>query len=155
MLKPTRTILALTAGSLVLGLGGAGAAVADEEPMPAMAGHQKVIPTDEFDNGYPDGQDGEARGIVISHGKLAIRSRATTRSFKVGSLHPHEKIAIECKKRGERVDGNDIWYLLEERGEFDDPIAKNAKLNKKRAYDGERWVSARYVKNLTRVQWCY
>ncbi|MFD9358051.1 hypothetical protein [Streptomyces sp. NPDC060031] len=160
MLKPTRTVLALTAGSLVLGLAGAAAAVADADPMPDMPGHAAVVADDDDDDDYllqPDGQQEykHARGVVVAHGKLTVRSRPSTHAHKVGVVFPHQKLAIECKKRGERIDGNDLWYLLDGRNEnvgmdggVGGPIAKDAK-------DHERWVAARYVKNLTPVKWCY
>jgi hypothetical protein len=89
MLKPTRTVLALAAGSLVLALAGAGAAAADDWEK----------------NHY-------TKGTVVSHGPLKVRSAPTTKSKIVGRLSPHKKVAIECKKRGEKVYGNSIWYLL-------------------------------------------
>ncbi|MCJ0869520.1 hypothetical protein [Streptomyces sp. AP-93] len=167
MLKPTRTILALTAGSLVLGLVGAGTAVAADHSEPR--GPVLTTPVDEEDDegneGNDYGRDDEygnrkhARGVVISRGPLAVRSRPTTHSHKVGRVHPHEKLAIECKTRGERVDGNNLWYLLEERDGRDeqDPMdedRKNAMTPKSAKDRDDRWVSARYVKNLGEVRYC-
>lgn len=165
MLKPTRTILALTAGSLVLGLVGAGTAVAADHSDPR--GPVLTTPVDEHDEHDEDGfgRDDEhdnrkhARGVVISRGPLTVRSRPTTHSHKVGRLHPHEKLSIECKTRGERVDGNNLWYLLEERDGRDstDEDRKNAMTPKsaKAAKDrDDHWVSARYVKNLGEVHYC-
>lgn len=161
MLKPTRTILALTAGSLVLGLVGAGTAVAADHSV--ARGPVLTTPIDDEDDDY--GRDDDygnrrhARGVVISRGPLTVRSRPTTHSHKVGRLHPHEKVAIECKTRGERVDGNNLWYLLEERDDNDsmDEDRKGAMTPKsaKAAKDrDDRWVSARYVKNLGEVRYC-
>lgn len=166
MLKPTRTILALTAGSLVLGLVGAGTAVAADHsdprgPVLTMPVNQDA---DEDDYGRDDeyGNRRHTRGVVISRGPLTVRSRPTTHSHKVGRVHPHEKLSIECKTRGERVDGNNLWYLLEERDGRDeqdsmDEDRKNAMTPKsaKAAKDrDDRWVSARYVKNLGEVRHC-
>ncbi|MBT2448704.1 hypothetical protein J7F03_16715 [Streptomyces sp. ISL-43] len=162
MLKPTRTILALAAGSLVLGLVGAGIAVADEDPMADNPGQENILDdqeeADELDE-YPERE--HARGVVISRGPLTVRSRPTTHSHKVGKVHPHQKLAIECKKRAERVDGNNLWYRLDgvrddmrddEDGEDgEDGGRTGAKSAKDRHH---RWVSARYVKNITPVKYC-
>lgn len=175
MLKPTRTILALAAGSMVLGLFGAGVAVADDGPVDKEPGAAQVRADDdgydeynEYDGGdeYDDEdyEDGEGRpgggdgpviypkpkyalGRVVSQGPLKIRSKPTTHSKVLGKVHPHQKLTLVCKKRGERVDGNDIWYLLEHKN-GDDRMA-GMKYDHKRA-----WVSARYVKDVTPVKWC-
>ncbi|GLX17308.1 SH3 domain-containing protein [Streptomyces lavendulae] len=179
MLKPTRTILALAAGSMALGLFGAGAAAADNGPVdkePGAAqvrgdddGHDEYSEyddSDEYDDeDYGDGDgDGDGRpedgdgpviypkpkyalGRVVSQGPLKIRSKPSTHSKVLGKVHPHQKLTLVCKKRGERVDGNDIWYLLE-RKDGDDRMAA-MKYDHKRA-----WVSARYVKDVTPVKWC-
>lgn len=149
MLKPTRTVLALAAGSLVLGLVGAGAAVADEDPMLEMPGHENVVADDEFPQ--PNGEYGHALGVVVSHGKLNVRSRPSTHAYKVGVVYPHQKLELDCKKRGDRVDGNNLWYRLDglngENG-MEPKLAKDEERH-------ERWVAARYVKNITHVKWCY
>ncbi|MFE4632593.1 hypothetical protein ACFRJ1_04325 [Streptomyces sp. NPDC056773] len=158
MLKPTTTILALTAGSLVLGLVGAGTAVAAGHPVSDGPGRTATVPADEDDFGRDDDYDyrRHARGVVVSKGSLAVRSRPTTHSQKVGRVYPHEKLAIACKERGERVDGNNIWYLLEERDQKDsrDEDRKGAMNSKAGKYDDDNWVSARYVKNLDKVEYC-
>lgn len=166
MLKPTRTILALTAGSLVLGLVGAGTAVAADHPMPENPGSTAIVPADDEHGSDGLGRHEEedeygkrkhARGKVVSHGPLTVRSRPTTHSHKVGKLYPHEKVVIKCKTRGERVDGNNIWYLLKERDEKnglnEDPMAGpvNQKASK---YGDDNWVAARYVKNFGKVEYC-
>ncbi|MCP3753485.1 SH3 domain-containing protein [Streptomyces sp. TBY4] len=155
MLKPTRTILALTAGNLVLGLVGAGTAVAAGHPVSDDPGRAAIAPADGDGFGRDD-YDGYARGVVVSKGSLAVRSRPTTHSQKVGRVYPHEKLAIACKERGERVDGNNIWYLLEERDrkDFRDEDRKGAMNSKAGKYDDDSWVSARYVKNLGKVEYC-
>lgn len=160
MLKSTRTILALAAGSLVLGLTGAGTAVAEDGGF-RIAGH--------------------TTGTVVSKGPLKVRSKPTTHSRAVGEVRPHSKVEIWCKKRGESVGGNNIWYRLAERddkkenarpengdsGRGDWQIVLPEKGGKDhsdwqngtrpegdKAYGEERWVSARYVENHGWVQYC-
>ncbi|MFJ1565900.1 SH3 domain-containing protein [Streptomyces erythrochromogenes] len=158
MLKPTRTILALAAGSLVLGLVGVGAAVADEGPQEIIVGE---VPASAQPGEYPYHK--YAFGKVVSKGPLKVRSKPTTDSRAIGYVKPNSKVEIECKKYGEKVDGNRIWYRLhveredwengsgreerEERQERQEP-------NRAKAYEKEQWVSARYVKNLSEVKYC-
>ncbi|MFD3547186.1 SH3 domain-containing protein [Streptomyces sp. NPDC058655] len=194
MLKPTRTILALATGSLVLGLVGAGAAVADGTPM-ADAPSRTVI-DHEPALGQPHTlADRYAVGRVISKGPLKIRSKPTTQSRIIGQIQPNRKVEIECKKYGESVDGNRLWYRLNERnggaengnggqdgreedreegrqdgseedreegrdesrdesreeGRQDDGRGNGEEL---RVASSARWVSARYVRNLSPVQFC-
>lgn len=168
MLKPTRTILALAAGSLALGLVGAGTAVAADHPAPQAPAAATALHEDDEDGFGRDEEDSErrrARGIVISHGPLTVRNRPTTHSHKVGKVHPRQKLVIECKTRGERVDGNNIWFLLadEDRRESmnDDrtgagaakPAAAGSDAKAVKDRD-DRWVAARYVKNLDKVRYC-
>ncbi|WP_405486293.1 hypothetical protein [Streptomyces sp. NBC_00096] len=164
MLKPTRTILALAAGSLVLGLVGAGSAVADDGPRHDNPGRETVVDDEQDSDGLtrPDGSDKDkhVRGVVTSRGPLTVRSKPTTHSYKLGKLHSHEKVAIECKKHGERVDGNKTWYLLD--GEEKDGMdgggmtPKAAKGTKTAAAKDrkDRWVSARYIKAYGEVKYC-
>ncbi|MFD9301510.1 hypothetical protein ACFWCB_02230 [Streptomyces sp. NPDC060048] len=161
MLKPTRTILALAAGSLVLGLVGAGAAIADEDPIADDPGQENIVDDREEDDedGYPERERERehARGIVISHGPLTVRSKPTTHAHKVGRVYPHQKLTIECKKRGERVDGNNLWYLLDGKRdrERDEDRMAGAPKDAKSAVNGHgHWVSARYIKNITPVKYC-
>ncbi|MFG2981868.1 SH3 domain-containing protein [Streptomyces sp. NPDC048258] len=163
MLKPTRTILALAAGSLVLGLVGAGAAVADGAPATDTASRQTAAAA--------DGR--HAIGKVVSKGPLKVRSKPTTRSQSVGQLKPSRKVEIECKKYGESVDGNRVWYrLYDENGTDENGTGENGdwqngdqnagnqnggtggRGDSDKAYGKERWVSARYVKNLSTVHYC-
>lgn len=153
MLKPTRTILALAAGSLVLGLVGAGSAVADEYPLADNPGRETIVDEQDETNGielpneYPYRK--HARGIVISKGPLTVRSRPTTHSYKLGKVYPHQKLTIECKKRGEKVDGNNLWYLLDGEREGMNGGGPISTMDNE-----DRWVSARYVKNLSEVKYC-
>ncbi|WP_404953171.1 hypothetical protein [Streptomyces sp. 147326] len=145
MLKPTRTILALAAGSLVLGLAGAGAAVADDDD---SVPPREIVVGDGQPGTYPDYR--HAIGKVVSKGPLKVRSKPTTQSQSLGHVYPSNKLELECKKYGEKVDGNRIWYRL-----YDDEDLLNGTDSAGRAaYEKERWVSARYVKNLSEVRYC-
>lgn len=156
MLKPTRTILALAAGSLVLGLVGAGAAVADEEPIAETPSRQTVAEAQHY-----------AIGKVVSKGPLKVRTKPTTDARAVGYVYPNRKVEIECKKYGESVDGNRIWYRLHdkrdshENGNNENGSNENSSWpsaaggsGSDKAYDHDCWVAARYVKNLTTVRHC-
>lgn len=165
MLKPTRTTLALAAGSLVLGLVGAGTAAADEKPVRDASAVQGAA---------MDDWDRNVMGRVVSKGPLKVRSMASTRSQIVGHVRPNSRVEIACKKYGERVDGNAIWYRLaqrdnnqensnQENGTPENGTPENGGWQNggrenvadgPRAYDRERWVSARYVKNLGTVRYC-
>ncbi|MET9963332.1 hypothetical protein ABZ128_30410 [Streptomyces sp. NPDC006326] len=112
MQKPTRNILALTAGSLVLGLIGAGAAVADDHDTRGGSDSQEIVlfkPDDT--SGNHSGRE-YAVGRVVSRSPLTVRSKPTTRSSAVGHLKPQDKVGIVCKQHGEEVDGNTLWYRL-------------------------------------------
>ncbi|MFF4421824.1 SH3 domain-containing protein [Streptomyces sp. NPDC001549] len=139
MLKPTRTTLALVTGSLVLGLVGAGAAVADDGP--------ENQPPREIVVG---GGSAYVIGKVVSKGPLTVRSKPSTHAQSLGHVYPNSKVEIECKKYGDKVDGNRIWYRLADKNNNWEHDAQAPK----RAYDKERWVSARYVKNLSEVKYC-
>lgn len=146
MLKPTRTTLALATGSLVLGLVGAGAAVADDGPE-NLPPREIVVGGGSAEPGaYPEKY---VVGKVVSKGPLTVRSKPTTRSQSLGHVYPHSKVEIECKKHGEKVAGNSIWYRLADKKSWEHDAAAP-----KHAYDKERWVSARYVKNHSEVKHC-
>ncbi|WP_445269933.1 SH3 domain-containing protein [Streptomyces sp. DSM 41634] len=145
MLKPTRTILALAAGSLVLGLAGAGAAVADDgDNRPP----REIVVGDGQPGTYPEYK--HAIGKVVSKGPLTVRSKPTTHSKSLGHVYPHGKVEIKCKAYGEKVDGNRIWYRLYDH----EDLANSTDSAGRAAYEKERWVSARYVKNLSEVKYC-
>ncbi|CAM5464523.1 SH3 domain-containing protein [Streptomyces avidinii] len=146
MLKPTRTTLALATGSLVLGLVGAGAAVADDGPADAQGPREIVVGGSQPGVVYPGER---ATGRVVSKGPLTVRSKPSTRAQALGRVYPNSRVQISCKKRGEKVDGNNIWYRLAERNSD-----WNQEAQPKVAYDKERWISARYVKNLSEVKYC-
>ncbi|MFJ3514176.1 MULTISPECIES: SH3 domain-containing protein [unclassified Streptomyces] len=146
MLKPTRTTLALATGSLVLGLVGAGGAVADDGPADNLA-PQEIVVGGAQPGVYPAQR---ATGRVVSKGPLTVRSRPSTRAQSLGHVYPNTKVQIACKKHGDKVNGNSIWYRLAERNSDWGQDAAMPKI----AYDKERWVSARYVKNLSEVRYC-
>ncbi|WP_037835526.1 hypothetical protein [Streptomyces sp. NRRL S-244] len=177
MRKPTRTILALAAASLVLGGVGAGAAVADEGPTTDTPSQEMVVLEPDGDQaGTYQGKEYTV-GKVVSRGPLKLRSKPTTRSKSVGHVKPDHRVAIVCKVRGESVDGNNVWYLLhvkekekEKEGQqpmeqsmensMEQPAVSNAE-NGADAMEGkdgkerkDAWVTARYVKNLHHVKWC-
>ncbi|MEV7419587.1 hypothetical protein [Streptomyces sp. NPDC089919] len=177
MSKPTRTILTLVTGSLVLGLAGSATAVADQGPVrdqPAQQTAMRGGGDDEDGRGSDDyGKDRHARGIVVSNGPLTVRSKPSTHSRKLGTVHPHEKLDIVCKERGEDVRGNDIWYLLDrddrgkDGGRDEDGRGGRDPIDQRDDEDGrqypdqasgkkrsEHWVAARYVKNFSPVKWC-
>ncbi|MCF3183181.1 hypothetical protein [Streptomyces sp. NPDC096033] len=169
MPKPTRTILALAAGSLALGLVGGGAAVADQGPAAQGAAryHAPGDGRDDYDDPSYD-EDGHHKhryslGKVVSRGPLSVRSKPTTHSHLQYKVYPHETLALKCKTRGENVAGNDLWYLIDpgddDRGDdwsdgSDGEGRKKARGTRARdGYDND-WVSARYVKDLKPVRWC-
>ncbi|WP_327290625.1 SH3 domain-containing protein [Streptomyces sp. NBC_01198] len=62
------------------------------------------------------------------------RGAPTTRSAAVGSLRPGRTVALTCKTTGEDVEGNSLWYRLDQ-----DPAG---------------WATARYIDNLGPVPVC-
>ncbi|MFD7085459.1 hypothetical protein ACFYXV_24440 [Streptomyces sp. NPDC002181] len=174
MRKPTRAILALAAASLVLGGAGAGTAVADDGPTADGPSQELVVLEPDGDqSGTYQGKEYSV-GKVVSHGPLKLRSKPTSRSKSVGHVKQDHKVAIVCKVRGEKVDGNDIWYLLHvkerdgqapvDRPGVSDTGTGTDAVNGAQAADRmdapggkerkQAWVTARYVKNLDRVKWC-
>ncbi|GAA1784822.1 hypothetical protein [Actinomadura chokoriensis] len=90
----------LLAGAVGAGLAGAPAAQASAPPAaegastPAAAAYQY------------------ATGKVISRHKLAIRSRPTSHSKRVGWLKPHQRFFIKCWTRGQKVRHTRVWYRM-------------------------------------------
>jgi Cu/Zn superoxide dismutase len=76
----------------------------------------------------------EPTGKVVSRVNLSIREQPTTNSKFLGSLRPATVVALHCKKVGQNVDGNNLWYML--------------------GKGKPGYVSARYVKNLAAVPYC-
>ncbi|MGW7330812.1 SH3 domain-containing protein [Streptomyces sp. NPDC054840] len=148
MLKPTRTTLALATGSLVLGLVGAGAAAAADDGPENLPPRELVVGGGSAKPGVY--HERHVTGKVVSKGPLTVRSKPSTRSRSLGHVYPNSKVEIECKKYGEDVDGNRIWYRLADKNSgWDHDAAMRG-----HAYDKERWVAARYVKNLSEVRYC-
>lgn len=76
----------------------------------------------------------EPKGKVVSRTGLSIRSAPTTNSTRLGVIPSGKVIALYCKKVGQNVDGNKLWYLL--------------------GAGRPGYVSARYVQNLSPVPYC-
>ncbi|MFE9220243.1 SH3 domain-containing protein [Streptomyces lavendulae] len=73
-------------------------------------------------------------GTVESHNGVNVRNCPSTYSSVLRTLGNGEHVGLQCKVRTQNIDGNDIWYLLRERG--------------------GGWVTARYVANTGNVNWC-
>ncbi|QKW33861.1 hypothetical protein HUT06_07300 [Actinomadura sp. NAK00032] len=90
----------LLAGSVAAGLADAPAAQASAPPAaegastPAAAAYQY------------------ATGKVTSRHKLAIRSRPTTHSKRVGWLKPGQRFFVKCWTRGQKVRHTRVWYRM-------------------------------------------
>lgn len=90
----------LLAGTVGAGLAGAPAAQASAPPAaegtstPAAAAYQY------------------ATGKVISRHRLAIRSKPTTHSKRVGWLKPGQRFFVKCWTRGQKVRNTRVWYRL-------------------------------------------
>lgn len=67
-------------------------------------------------------------GRVIANGGLRVRTDPLLSSGTSGLIPQGNVIPIDCKVRGDNVDGNNLWYAL--------PGV------------GNEWVSARYVANV-------
>ncbi|MET9625222.1 SH3 domain-containing protein [Streptomyces sp. NPDC006464] len=72
-------------------------------------------------------------GEVVSDAPLNVRQKPTIYSNIVKVLRPHERILLNCEKRGGWVDGNPVWYRIQ-------------------GFNG--WVSARFVHNHQPVRSC-
>ena len=114
-----RTVLVCTVGAAVLL--GPGAATA------GAAGQYGAIPAHGAPKAaYPVGE-------VVSDAALHVRQKPTVYSGVVKVLRPHQRIQLNCQKRGGWVDGNPVWYRIQ-------------------GFNG--WVSARFVHNLQPVRPC-
>ncbi|MEV7417214.1 SH3 domain-containing protein [Streptomyces sp. NPDC089919] len=85
------------------------------------------------DAGAPERGGSYPVGVVETRAPLNVREKPTVYSYVVKQLHPHQKVQLECQKRGGWVDGNPVWYRL---------------------HGSKGWVSARYVHNLRPVRSC-
>ncbi|MFJ4936428.1 SH3 domain-containing protein [Streptomyces pseudovenezuelae] len=60
---------------------------------------------------YAEGHgDGPVRGTIVSRTALNVRAAPTTHSAVVDRLAPGSQDRIECKVRGQSVNGNPYWY---------------------------------------------
>jgi hypothetical protein len=115
---------AVLAGVMGTGAATVPAALAD----PGQAGPARASATAQPANAYP-------KGRVTSRTRLAIRSRPTTFSRRLGSLHPGQIVDIKCWARGQSVRGVRTWYRL--------------------GISTPEWVSGRYIRIIKgRVHHC-
>ncbi|MFE2262018.1 SH3 domain-containing protein [Streptomyces griseosporeus] len=100
---PALRILAaalLTGGTLAVSAVGTTAAAA---PPTFAEGHE----------GHGGGHgSGPVWGTIVSRTDLNVRQQPTTHSPAVGSLAPGSQDRVECKVRGQSVNGNPYWYWL-------------------------------------------
>ncbi|MBT2405205.1 MULTISPECIES: SH3 domain-containing protein [unclassified Streptomyces] len=167
MLKPTRTILALAAGSLVLGLVGAGVAVADEDPMVDTPSQENVTgngsdhgwhdanpngnpsgTTNGTTNGTPTGNAAGGRPGGSSSGTSQQRA-ATGRVVSRGPLNLRSKPYLGAPVLGTVSPNSTIGLLCKRTGDTVDGNPRWYRLSSENA-----WVSARYVQNLSTVPAC-
>ncbi len=114
-------ISALAGSGILLTAGGASAA--DPAPVPGPA--QQTAPA---------APTAEPQGKVVANGGLWVHQEATTASQRLNLLPQGTVAALRCKKTGQNVDGNKLWYKL--------------------GAGKPGWVSARYVQNLSPVPYC-
>lgn len=72
-------------------------------------------------------------GEVVSDASLNVRRKPTMSADIAKALRPHQRILLDCQKRGGWVDGNPVWYRIH-------------------GFNG--WVSARFVHNHQPVRPC-
>ncbi|MGW1073114.1 SH3 domain-containing protein [Streptomyces sp. NPDC002537] len=70
---------------------------------------------------------------MVSRLPLSVREQPKSSAKFLGALKPGTVVELSCKKHGQNVDGNDLWYLLATRPGY---------------------VAARYVENLSPVPLC-
>ncbi|MBW1602214.1 SH3 domain-containing protein [Streptomyces sp. JJ66] len=136
MLKSAKTAAALAAGALALGVLGAAPTLAADEGPEVAKSNAETMPAQKEAADHSEVADAShiVYGRVVARTAVNIRSKPTTHSKVLGSYRHGAKIALDCKVRGQNVNGNNIWYKL---------------------YDRHAWVTARYVKNLDYVPWCH
>ncbi|MFD9633460.1 SH3 domain-containing protein [Streptomyces violascens] len=120
----TASAVAALAGSGIL-LGAGGASAANPTPQPVSGSAQQ---------GPAAAPAAQPMSKVVANGGVWIRQEASTNSKRIGLLPKGMAAAPECKKIGQSVDGNRLWYKL--------------------GAGKQGWVSARYVQNLGRVPYC-
>ncbi|MCX5384106.1 SH3 domain-containing protein [Streptomyces sp. NBC_00083] len=114
-------VAALAGSGILLAAGGASAAAptADGAPAAQTAGTAPAAaPT----------------GRVVANGGLWVHQEANTTSKRLTLLPNGTITALQCKKNGQDVGGNKLWYRL--------GAGKSG------------WVAARYVQNLAPVPYC-
>lgn len=79
------------------------------------------------------GTPAQPYGTVISPTGVVLRAAPTSASAELGTLAHNAQVGLDCKVRGQNVDGNDLWYRV--RGQA-------------------AWVTARYVVNTGTVPFC-
>ncbi|MCT9088813.1 SH3 domain-containing protein [Streptomyces sp. ASQP_92] len=114
-------IAALAGSGILLTAGGASAA----DPTPVAGPAQQAAPA---------APTAEPRSKVVAKGGLWVHQEATTAAQRLNLLPQGTVVALKCKKVGQPVDGNKLWYKL--------------------GADRPGWVSARYVQNLAPVAYC-
>lgn len=58
------------------------------------------------------GDDRPIRGTVVSRTELNVRQEPTTHSPVVAALAPGARDLVQCRVKGQSVDGNPVWYWL-------------------------------------------
>jgi hypothetical protein len=69
-------------------------------------------------------------GVVTARGGLIAHATPSTHSPRVASYRKGERLELDCKVVGTKVDGNRLWYTIDSDA------------------SGVLWVSARYVRNV-------
>ncbi|MFG2718946.1 SH3 domain-containing protein [Streptomyces sp. NPDC048416] len=113
-------VAALAGSGVLLGAGGASAA-------PTAAGASVVRTADAAPAAQPTGR-------IVANGGLWVHQEANTTSKRITLLPQGTIAALQCKKAGQNVDGNKLWYRL--------------------GAGKPGWVAARYVQNLAPVPYC-
>ncbi|WP_141578463.1 hypothetical protein [Actinomadura sp. WMMA1423] len=103
MKQTHRLATVVLAAALGAGLAGEGAALASIPPEPSVpaAPARPQVAIDQY-----------ATGKVISHTRLAVRSRPTTHSKRQYWLKPGQKFQIKCWTRGQRIGDTRVWYRM-------------------------------------------
>ncbi|MEU3465496.1 SH3 domain-containing protein [Streptomyces sp. NPDC006733] len=118
----TAGVIAALAGTGILAGVGSAAAAAPAATSTVARSHQDVA------------KAAEPRGKIVANGGLWVRQEATTTSKRLNLLPQGAVVALQCKKVGQTVDGNKLWYRL--------------------GAGKPGWVAARYVQNLSAVPYC-
>ncbi|MET9359581.1 SH3 domain-containing protein [Streptomyces sp. NPDC006632] len=115
-------VAALAGSGVLFAAGGASAATptADGTPAVQTAGAAPAA--------------AEPKGKIVANGGLWVHQEANTTSKRLTLLPNGTVTALQCKKTGQNVDGNKLWYRL--------GAGKSG------------WIAARYVQNLAAVPYC-